>query len=276
MSKSTWFGYWVFVVTLLVISFLLAVNLNYQGLTDYLLNLGNTSKFQALNVIGVAVTLLSGLLAVYGFYWFVIYTIYNPVYYRIPAWIYLTFRFANPRKVEFRDHYRLVYKFHQQLLLRKSIVERYSEALQKSNYGLEIVLVDNVKEALTQAIYECFGKNNFLAIKLEESLLELLTGVGQTIELSKVYRIQLWLLITAGYCPTKDQLDSAYKYLTLKFAFATTVHGGECLEEEFKGIKLTLEKILPSSVAQELNLEQNNLSPRSLYQTIQTLLTGES
>ena len=58
----------MFAIIVLIVGFTLAVGVNYQGLTDYLVSVEHTPKFQALNVIGLAVTLLSELLAVYGFY----------------------------------------------------------------------------------------------------------------------------------------------------------------------------------------------------------------
>ena len=197
------------------------------------------------------------------------------MYYRIPVWLYVNFRFFNPRKKEFGEHYRLVYKFHQYLLLSKSVVERYSQALQKRNYGLEIVLVDHVKEALTRAIHDCYPADNQLRLKLENSLVELLNGVGSTVELSKVYRVQLWLLITAGYSPNLAQFNSAYKYLTLKFAYLTTVHGGECSEEEFTKAKNSLRVLLPPGVVNQIPFAQNGLTPAKLYEQIYTLL-GEN
>ena len=275
MSKSKWFGYWVFIITLAVALFTVAVSLDFGGLTTALVTLGQTPRFQALNVLGTIVTLLSGLLAVYGFYWFVIYTVYNPVYNRIPAWLYINVRFFNPAKKGFQAHYRLVYKFHQNLLLAKVVVERYSEALQRTNYGLDVVLTDNVKEALSRAIVDCYLPSNPLATKLENALLELLTGIGSTIELSKVYRIQLWLLIAAGYEPTQAQFNSAYQYLTLKFAYLSTVYGDRCSEEEFAKVKRALRVLLPDGVANELPFEQNGLTPARLYHLVYNSL-GEN
>ena len=275
MSKSKWFGYWVFVTTLAVTLFTVAVSLDFGGLTTALVSLGQTPRFQALNVLGTVVTLLSGLLAVYGFYWFVIYTVYNPVYNRLPAWLYVNFRFFNPAKKEFQAHYRLVYRFHQSLLLAKVVVERYSEALQRTNDGLEVVLTDNVKEALSRAVADCYPAGDPLAFKLENALLELLTGVGSTIELSDVYRIQLWLLVTAGYEPTQAQFNSAYQYLTLKFAYLSTVHGDCCSEEEFGKVKRALRTLLPNRIANQLPFEQNGLTPAKLYHLVYSSL-GEN
>lgn len=275
MSKSKWFGYWVFVITLAVALFTVAVSLDFGGLTTALISLGQTPRFQALNVLGTVVTLLSGLLAVYGFYWFVIYTVYNPVYNRLPPWLYINFRLFNPAKKGFQAHYRLVYRFHQNLLLAKVVVERYSQALQRPNYGLDIVLTDNVKEALSRAITDCYPAGDPLAAKLENTLLELLTGIGSTIELSKVYRIQLWLLIAAGYKPTEIQFNSAYQYLILKFAYLSTVHGDCCKEEEFAKIKRALRVLLPDQVANELPFEQNGLTPARLYHLVYNSL-GEN
>jgi hypothetical protein len=246
MKQKDWFAIWVAITTTTALLGVIGIQFNWLDIQSNLLQYSQSSKFQALNVLGVMVTLLSGLLAVYGFYWVCVISIFNPLYKIIPCWLYFKIKKLGVLANKFAALAPIVYHFHRELLCSKVVIEKYSMALQKVNYGLEIVLVEDVKSALQKAIEKSFQPTDFEHQKLTTALNALLIGIGPTIELSELYRIQLLLLISIGYVPTTEEFDSAYQYIVAKHAFNSVICGDGVNKSEVLQILSTLEPIIPT------------------------------
>jgi hypothetical protein len=248
MDKSKWFTVWVVVVTGLALLFSLVIIINPLDVNSKLVAFSTTPRFIGFNVLAVAVTLLSGLLAVYAFFWFVLVTIVTPIYRRIPTFVYFNKWCGKRLSTDYKEFALVVYRFHQELLKTQVVIEPYKDALQKANYGSQLVLVSSLQQGLTQAISRSFQIKDWQKPILDNCLSNLLTGVGSTIELSKCYQIQLLLLLAIGYVPDDEQFKSAYQYLITKHAELASVCGGGMTQDELKLIIKDLKLILPNMV----------------------------
>ncbi|MGL4337350.1 MAG: hypothetical protein ACRCST_10695 [Turicibacter sp.] len=129
-----------------------------------------------------------------------------------------------------------------------------------------MILVSNLKTALQKAINKCYKPIDDEFVLLTDALDTLLNGVDSTIELTKVYSIQILLLICIGYVPISEEFECAYQYLVLKNAYQSTICGGGMSLYELERIINDLEQILPAQSFNSIYSRRSELkSAYTLY-----------